>query len=281
MRLPVELQTFAAEKYDEIELQAERFSSYSPQTVDQGRILRWLRQFEPNDYEVMLKLLECVQYFDQGRVRSSLKQVHQMVRTELADLGTIGFKDVHFVGLGGPAESGESIARHYRFASQLGAGRFKLDRDLPKLQYEADSRDATMTLVFLDDFIGSGLQATRAWENQVSQLVTSKHRMYLGVIMAHPDGVDKVQSETPFRVITAHTVEDRNLLDKAPQFTAGEKKRILKYCHEIGNSPRGFEGLCALVSFFYGSPNNCPSALRGNRGQKKWKGILPRSVELP
>jgi hypothetical protein len=43
----------------------------------------------------------------------------------------------------------------------------------------------------------------------------------------------------------------------------------------------GFGGLAAMVAMYHNSPDNMPRVIRGSENQETFKGIFPRTTDLP
>jgi hypothetical protein len=116
----------------------------------------------------------------------------------------------------------------------------------------------------------------------LSQLVPEYKEIYLAVVAAMPDGARKVESSTPFRVLCVHTISTQyQLMSPTNQaFSDPERTTICRYSKVAGNMPLGYGDLGLLLSFAYGTPNNALSVIRGSKGQKPWRGLLPGWKDL-
>lgn len=96
-----------------------------------------------------LRLLQNIRYFTLSSMQSWCQALHTRLR------GEVEVSEASFISLGGPAKSGEVIARYYYSANGIDDSRFVRERDLPALLGRG------RTFVLLDDFIGTGRQMTR------------------------------------------------------------------------------------------------------------------------
>jgi hypothetical protein len=237
---------------------------------------------EEGDYELLIRVVECVQYYDIARINALLRELHRAVRQQLIDDGFVQTKRTIFAPAGGAGESGQEIFRRYRDVNRLqeAASRLALVPDLQELVIAAQKAGDSIAIVLLDDFIGTGVQVRDYWRDVLTQVIPAPlPALYFVTIAACNDGVVLVQNETPLRVVTGHYVPNVAYLSGAP-FTDEERNRIRSYCGAIGNQPFGFGDLELLLAFTHGCPDNVISLLRGAKGQRKWRGILPRFNEL-
>ncbi len=276
--VPDSFDRFCCDNGSEIDRIASLFVDYEPGGgVDRPRLMGWLRQFGPQHRGLALSLASRIRYHGMAAINAAMKPLHALVRGQVgSDLSS-----VLFVPFGRTAESGEGIAWKYRTVNQLGShsDRFVNLNELPSAVFEHDDPK----VVFLDDFIGTGKQACHSWNGMICGLVSRPVELYLAVIASVPEGAQRVERETPLRVISLHTIGERHRLLSSSNtaFSGAQKKAIGNYCRRAGNTPLGFGNLGLLVSFAYGSPNNTISVIRGSKRQEPWRGLLPRWEDLP
>jgi hypothetical protein len=277
-----QLREFFDENGARLQAIVSTFGTYQPQPVTRDRIWDWLRQFDEADYEVLVRVLEAVQYYDIARINSLLRELHRAVREQLSHDGFTQTKRTIFAPAGEVGSSGHEIFRRYREINKLQetAATLTLVPDLQKLVVAAQQSRVSIAVVLLDDFIGTGVQVRDYWRDILTQVIPSPlPALYFVTVAACNDGVVLVQNETPLRVITGHYLPDLARLSGA-KFTEDERNRIRTYCGSIGNQPFGFGDLELLLAFTHGCPDNTISLIRGAKGQRKFRGILPRFNEL-
>jgi hypothetical protein len=277
------LSDFIEQQNTRIEEILRRFGSYQPQGVDRERIRIWLRQFQSEDFDLILRVLENVEFYDLARLHELLRALHKAIRTQAHSDGFRNLENLVFVPIGETAESGQEIIRRYRNVNRTINAKAKLAQviELPKLLYEADKTGEKLALVFLDDFIGTGKKVSDYWKQVLSHHIYPNRTMYVGTAVACNIGLRRVEDETPLHVIPVHIVRDRHLINETNQFTPAEKYRIRSYCDEVGNPPLGIGSLGVMVAFAHGCPNNTLSILRGSKLQRHRRGILPRFEDIP
>jgi len=263
---------------------SKRLGSYQPQAVDREVMRAWLRQFDPADFDLVLRVLETVQFYGIARLQQMMFELHRAIKVRLAIDGYRGNDNLIYLPLGETAASGQQIISMFRNINKIWRTTASLAQsvELPDLLYEAEKDNRTLVLVFLDDFIGTGATVCDFWAEILQQLgVRRSQPLYIATAVACEIGMERIQNETPFQIIPLHIVQPRHLLLDSDQFTAEEKARVVNYCAAVGNPPLGIGGLGALVAFAHGAPNNTLAILRGSKRQGNWVGILPRYEDLP
>jgi hypothetical protein len=278
-----QLRRFFDENGERLQSLVGTLGTYQPRPVTRDTIWDWLRQFDEVDYELLVRLLESVQYYDIARINALLRELHRAVRGQLSHDGFAQTKRTIYAPTGEAGSSGHEIFRRYRDVNRLQqtAATLALVPDLQQLVVAAQKDGVSIAIVLLDDFIGTGVQVRDYWRDVLTQVIPSPlPALYLVTVAACDDGVAMIQNETPLRVVTAHYAPNAAYLARA-NFTEDERNRIRGYCEAIGNQPFGFGDLELILSFTHGSPDNTISILRGARRQRRWKGILPRFDDLP
>lgn len=274
------LELFCAEHIDDLNKLVRTFSDYQPVTgVDRPHLMRWLSEFKPQHMELALKFALSVQYYSTHAVNSSLKALHESIDQQIQN-SEVPRNSVFYVPVGRIAESGQDIIRRYRNVNQLHS-RKKQFVDLIELHTQIFSREKTIVF-FFDDFIGTGKQICDYWRDILSQYVPEYLPLYLVVVAAFPDGMSRIEGESPLKVITVNTLTSRHQLLGAAnnRFNNAQKNTLRRYCESWGNHPLGFGKLGAMVSFSHGTPNNAPSIIRGSEGQQSNAGLLPGWEDL-
>lgn len=276
--MPNPLQAFCDANDGRIDEIVQVFGTYQPQDVSRPKILRWLNQFDTAHYDLALRLLESVEFYDFSRIHHLLRKLHPEVVAQFKRDG-FSWNNVYFVPLGEPGESSHEMVRRYRDVNRLSPDRLKLVPDLQSLIYEAAQKRVRLAFVFVEDFIGSGKQMTKYW-NGLKQIVSISPQpaMYVACCAACDHGIQELRN-TPFQVLAVHYVPDRLYLTHTRKFIEGEKQIIRQYCNQAGNKPADVY-LELMLAFAHGAPNNTVSVLRGTKGQRPWRGILPRYSDL-
>lgn len=252
-----------------------RFGSYRYGVVEAG-IVEWLKQFSKADRDTAARLLDAVEFISAEQIHAAfqcqLDQIPGWHRDTTKRKGRFAF--VPFSSSAG--ESGDSMLHHFRLATNLNKSTFNplfIGRsDLVRSKLGVDD-----TVVFLDDFVGSGNQAVEAWQEIFQELTTQIGNVYLLTVGAYRTGRDRVMNETRMQLLAHRRFGYKdNLFHKdCAKFTKPEKDRILHYCKLASPvNPRGF-GECGLVVVLYHQcPNNSLAVLHVT--SRNWVPLFPR-----
>jgi hypothetical protein len=144
--------------------------------------------------------------------------------------------------------------------------------DLLREQLIADD-----TVVFVDDFAGTGKQAVTAWNESLGELLPGRPRIFLVLVVAIDAAIRDIGSQTPmivkaFRRFRAH---DNLFAAQCTHFSGAEKTSVLHYCNvaEAAN-PRGYGACGVLLVFAHRCPNNSLPILHSNK--PAFHGLFPR-----
>jgi hypothetical protein len=256
------------------------FSDYEPvHGVDKGHVVAWLAQFNGQHRASALRLAKSIRYFGIDVINNLMPKIHSLIRDQIKQKEA-DQDSVFYVPFGRTGDSGEDIARRYKTVNQLNKLQSQFISKLEVLERVVNVENPVV--FFLDDFVGTGKQVSDYWQEELHQYVPEYIPIYLAVIAARAEGVNRIEAETPLTVLSVHRIGDRHcLLHSAnTDLTNSEKRAIHNYCRTAGNQPLGFGDLGLLVSFAYGTPNNTISAIRGSERQRPWRGLLPRWEDL-
>jgi len=134
-------------------------------------------------------------------------------------------------------------------------------------------------LVLVDDFVGTGNQATEAWES-IQGVINDGNQMVLAVLCGTAEGIQRVEDATRGRLnVVCNTTlgENRKIFSKFNSTFTPEEKTILRsYCSRAGSQPEGYGNCQLALVFYYRAPNNVISILRTQNA--KWKkGLFVRN----
>jgi hypothetical protein len=236
-----------------------------------------LDQFGDADRDVAARLLDVVEFI-------SAEQLHAAFRSLLSRLP--GWHRSHhhrrgkfaFAAFSSSAgESGDNMLHQFRLANSLNHREFDslfIGRsDLLRSGLGPDD-----TVVFLDDFVGTGNQAVTAWQKMFQELTAGIGNVYLVTVGAFRVGSDRIKNETRMQLLSHRSLGygDNLFHDECDHFSTEEKRRMLHYCKTASpDHPCGF-GNCGLVIVLYHQcPNNSLAVLHAS--SQKWEPLFPRS----
>ncbi len=225
--------------------------------VSDEAIIRWLNQFKLDERPIIEKLLANFRYYSFKKVNSLLRVLHAGVQNALQ----LPSEKVWFVPVGYVSKSGAAVAYFYRKQNNVPQHRFISTRDMLSVQLPNET-----AVVFLDDFIGSGHQATHVWQTIIEPNLSAvlPCPIVFGAIVGFEKGIEHLKANTKFRIVVADKISEADLpfsIQSKVFDDEGEKQRanaILQKYGEILYSryPLGYAASQAILGFFYSTPNN-------------------------
>ncbi|MDD5040543.1 MAG: hypothetical protein PHY34_05345 [Patescibacteria group bacterium] len=246
-------------------------------SIDRYSIDNWINQFRARDKDLAARTLDVVEFYSMERINSLYQQCLRSIS---------GWNDDHskltgrwrFVAYstGSAGESGDSMLYQFRRANNLESKKYK-EWFIPLSQIIGQKLGPEDTIVFVDDFCGSGDQVCDAWGKTTSMLVTGVGRCYLCVTASTRQARERINSETELVVISGHELNDSDnfFSNECQHFTGSEKDRLRNYCKKANSKEPAGHGNCGLmVVFQHNCPNNSlPIFHVSNRS---WRGLFPR-----
>ena len=173
-------------------------------------------------------------------------------------------------------ESGDRMLHTFRTAAGLTSGRFD-DLFIHRSDLLRENLAAGDTIVFVDDFSGTGTQAVTAWNESLSELLPGRPRTFLVLVVAIHDAITHIASNTPIKVRAFRRLRphDNFFAPQCTRFNATEKTRTLHYCTIADAAhPRGFGACGVLLVLAHRCPNNSLPILHANN--PTFRGLFPR-----
>ena len=252
-----------------------RFYRHPP---SQEELLAWIQQFSPEDHRLAATILDQV-------VLLSDVEIQQGYHDALAALPGWSVDDAVrqgnwvFVGLGGQGESGQTMLHMFREAVGLTSDRFQAmfatPADLPALRLTAHD-----TVIFVDDFSGTGDQFSKHWAIY-QELLSGEAKAYLFLAAATSDAMNRLAELQDIQV-TARLILDPSanvFSDQNTVFLAADKAKVLAYCKKADRSnPMGWGKCGLLLVISRKTPNNSIPILHAR--SRKWVPVFPRKLHL-
>lgn len=212
----------------------------------------WLNNFWPSEIADAVLLLGNIQYKPDQMIRDAIA----VLSRELTRIVGGGLERTRFYPLGLSASSSGGMYL-YDFRKSLG---------LREDQFAVWSRDEVNTdaetLVFFDDMIGSGDQASRFFREHLSGV---RQRVVYVSVFAFERGLDRVRGNSGFaQVISGITLsdEERAFGEDSQVFqSVAERRRVREIAEKWGSKlypqhPLGYDDTQSLVVFQHNTPNN-------------------------
>lgn len=245
--------------------------------VTEGRIERWLDQFAPEDRDCAVRLLDSVDFITGDQIaaayRSALPQLVGWDRAKSKRTGKWRF--VPYSSSAG--ESGGSMLHRFRMANGLGSTAFH-ELFIHKSELLMENLESSDTVVFVDDFAGTGDQACNSWP-EFQELLPGNPTSHLVLIAVTTRAAYRIQNETGLVLNYGFMLNesDNVFSPKCKHFTPQEKDSILGYCTKADkNSRRGY-GDCGLILVFsHDCPTNSIPIL--HRFNTRWEGLFRRHI---
>ena len=258
-----------------IEAWATRFSGYR-QEVTVDRIQSWLGQFDANSQDVAARLLDAVQFITHEDIEAKFKHLlaglpgwHRSSRRRKGKWRFVPFSR-------GEGESGNLVLARLRTAAGLEADDhselFINKRDLPLEELEADD-----TVVFVDDFAGTGKQVCDCWHDFMAELLPGEPSAFLVLIAVGASAIERIQDETELQIASSISLDDSDGLfsTKCRHFNTSEKATLQSFCEKADRRyPLGFGNCGFVIVLAHKTPNNSLPVLHVRNS--RWKGLFPR-----
>ena len=244
--------------------------------VDAAAIEAWLRQFAPEHRDLAARVLDAILFIPQGEMAARLRDGLQALPGWSDDPAARAGK-WRFAALSSSAgESGDAMLHLLRRAAGLSPAKnsslFIYRSDIPQERFTSQD-----TLVFVDDFSGTGDQAVRAWQRSIVELLPTEPRLFLVLVAANDQAISRIQTETPLTVVAGTSLHpSANVFSpQCHHFEQMEKQILLGYCNVADhNHPQGYGDCGNLIAFPHGVPNNSIPILRA--ANKRWVPLLRR-----
>ncbi len=243
--------------------------------IEDEAINRWMEQFEPDETNIISKIVENFNFYSVSRVNNSLKLLHNKI---ISDIGSV-VEDIWYVPVGYVAKSGSLIAYLYKTQNGIDQDRFISSEQINTLNF-----DKAAAIIFLDDYIGTGHQARLIWEGLISQNphITKMCKIGFAVIIANESGISHLEKRTGFHIFASDVVRssDSPLSETSSIFISESERNdarrvLMKYGQMLyPNSPFGYGNAEGMLGFFYSTPNTTFPMFWAERNN--WKPLLPR-----
>lgn len=282
---------------------------------DSDQLTKWLSNFKDDDERLYaMFLLSKFMYFDNETIRELMVRVYEdlykrpiIVSIRKKNGGTMEthfieseFNKVRektrFLSIGNPSESSAHLLYFFRQENYLQRNLFVSPHELFNHSINGDEITATLLvdgidyLVLLDDFCGSGTQATTFHDSVVRFIKKEAPQIHISYfsLFAIEEGLNRV------RGLSFDQVESIFVLDESykcfsnnSRFFIENKDKDLKnvckemcerYGKEFGSDPLGYKDGQMLLGFHHNTPNNTlPIFWQEKKG---WHPMFKRFVKI-
>jgi len=257
-----------------------------PVQISLDHALRWVLQFDKEDYPLAVQIIEHLDVLGSSQIRSALEVAHTKLVRNISNKGfPMKGDNTLFAAAGKSAKSGALIAYHYRVTSEISEDSF-VSSD------EEDQLDLSKieNIVLVDDIIGTGKTITKE-VSRVAEEVYSLSRarnIFVLTVAGYEAGIKHVIEKTGASVVTAleYSVRD-TVADLDAVFYHGMRmsereenlETIKRYCKVVSTSELGFMNMGGLLVFDHNTPNTTLPII-WSRG-KNWLPLFPRAANIP
>ena len=265
-----------------IESWLDRFDGYRVAVTDE-RIGIWFKNFRDQDQELGARVLDAVTFLKSEDMDAAVRDLarrlpgwHKNPAQRRSKWRFVAFS----ISAG---ESGDSMLHRFRTALGLTGSRYS-ELFIHKADLLRQGIGAEDSVVFIDDFAGTGQQACRAWRGHpetgitgLAELLPGNPKTYLILIAAGKRAVDRITQETSLKVIARHVLHasDDIFSGDCLHFTPTEKDSLLGYCKRADHKiPRGYGGCGFVIVLAHKTPNNSIPVLHASH--HRWRGLFPR-----
>ncbi len=250
------------------------FTSYRHQITEE-RLQRWIDQFSVKDRDLAARVLDCVDFINHEQMSAGFRMLLSGIDGWSPD-ATVRRGTWRFVAYSSSAgESGDEMLHKFRVANNLASKKFN-----ELFIYKSDLMRAKLglkdTVVFVDDFSGTGKQICESWL-ELQELLPGEPRAFLFLVAASEKAIKRVNNETGISCIPHFTMKDRDNIfsERCSFFNSSDRDNLLKYCLKADKKqPKGFGDCGYVVVFSHSCPNNTIPVLHASHG--KWEGLFRR-----
>ncbi len=261
---------------------ALRFRDYNPQPVTFKSAFHWFGQFEKQDRRLADEVLNNVLYYSEKDTKDTLVRLNNNLLGRLANDG-IPAKRIVYVSFDETASSSHTMLALLRDNDALLQRGCNLRdaRDIRGLEQIASKLESG-AIVYIDDFIGSGRQFGEA-RDFAMQYVFGTFAEFMLVPSICEEGKAAIEARG-IEVVAqdVHRKVDRALQETSTLLSKENRERAVEICRKINpKMALGYDDMAAMVVFYRNSPNQLPAMLRGNKNLTPFRGLFPRTVDLP
>ena len=261
-----------------------QITSEQERLTKKAEVLGWLDNFEPSEIEDMFVILENIEVVSYSQIKDWIKDLSG----ELKKIFHNDFSAVRIFSLGNSSNvSGANFL--YELRKKLGISQ----KCFPSERFIEIDLTGIKALVFVDDIIGSGDQATIFAKKTFSKISHNIDKYYV-VILALKNGLNKVKNEAGFKIV----IPAKELSEEYKAFSPDsyyfkdpkQRKQLKRICSKYGKllypkHPLGYNDSQCLFVFPHNVPNNTlPVIWAGPESESEpgvpWKPLWKR-VKIP
>ncbi len=259
-----------------------RFHEYKPQRVTFRSMTRWLKQFDRKDLKPILELLDEVIYLSEKEVETALISLNDTLLDQLSN-SRIPPNHVIYIQVHEAGSSSPVILNMLRDGARLERKGCKfLDSKDVRGLINATNELEQGAIVYVDDFAGSGTQFCDSRDFAAQHIVGNFAEFFLLPCICE-EALQKLEERgIEPKTSLVHRKQERPLHPESKMVNDSNKQKLIELCMRIDRRwGLGYQGLATMVVLYRNAPNSVPLIFRGSQKQYPWKGLLPRTTDLP
>lgn len=256
-----------------IEKLVKKFQGYST-PPSKTTLKNFLGNFQSDEVETGLKVLEKIDFFDNKRTSNLMKVLYKKIQK-------IGNSDKLLVLPIDPVSGSSSYRMIEKFRCVNNLKSKKYDPIFPsgfnKSLFQSLTDARNKNIIFIDDLIGSGTSFVDFY-SRISSTFDDTCKYHVAVITAHKEGVEFIKSTTSVDIISATRMipyTKKILHPNNPCFSNQEREILKKYCKRMGVKKDymfGYKKMASPVIFYEKTPNNVMPILYDKR--RNWHTVF-------
>lgn len=265
--------------------------------ITQFQVMRWLKNFNDNEIEMALSILEVVTYFDDNDMFEGYKNLFIELYKEIGNE-----KEVFIIPIGDDGKSGVYMLYYVKKALDTINAKYKILHNEKSLKGRIKKNELSndSVIILVDDFFGSGNSIIDYYNHSIKQQFLAKNinpNIYIYSIASMEDGINLIKNEIPEAIVKSWHPPMIKAFSKIGSPLGYREKmiKIREMCYKYGSDrklcsrynektkreiiePLGYKNSQALVVFSYGTPNNSLPILWS--AHDKWNPIFPRATNI-
>jgi hypothetical protein len=234
-----------------------------PVEIDFKDIIKWIMQFEPDDYDIAIRIIQNLNVIGHEDLKNALSIAYSKLIRKSIERGTvINQKNTLFAALGENGKSGAMVSYNFRMINELSEENFQDNEITDKFIQEG----LIENIVLMDDLVSTGLQATKNIKDLTEKVIPyGVKNIFLLTICGFKEGLAKVQNEANVFTFSAFEYDRQDTITSLDsKFYDGidheHREKMLKRIQDYGSicyksNPLGYGGIGALIAFYYNTPN--------------------------
>lgn len=272
----------------------KKWSFFKGQQINEDKVRAWLGQFyDVQEQRAMYKILNGIHFYSNKYIRNKLAEVHDLVVRGV--IRTIGIRqqkrgDILVSYLDSPGKSGATFANLYADEAQIYTNNVIEKSKLAEMIQKKENLNA---VVFIDDFVGTGHQASenlKTLNDTLREVVRDQElKIVFIAIIAVKEGWEflnnnisnlEIHIETHYCECIDETA--RYFSDNSSIFTDIKDREYAKDVAArygkllVKNNPLGFGNLGLGVVFEHSIPNDSLPILWAESSAPKWTPLFKR-----